>query len=305
MAWIACKLGFTRQMLQFSGRLINSPRHKTRAFKGYQPTEHDVFICTYAKSGTNWMMQIAYQIAHRGQGEFEHIHDVVPWPDALASDMANVVSLSDQSTYHHAPTAIRVIKTHLESTYVPYSPDAKYIVVVRDPKDVFVSSYFFSSSMLPKSTMVSVDDWHDMFLSNDFQYGSWVDHVVSYWPWRNRDNVLLLTFDEMKADLEGAVGRVADLMGIELSEAEVALVIEKSSFQYMKGIEHKFAPMQPFPFNRLGRPVMMRKGESGRSSELLSLKQQAFIDHYMKAELRRHKCDFPYDEVFGTVEDHS
>ena len=31
-------------------------------FKGYEPTEHDVFVVTYVKSGTNWMMQLVHQL---------------------------------------------------------------------------------------------------------------------------------------------------------------------------------------------------------------------------------------------------
>ena len=36
---------------------------------------------TYAKSGTNWMMQIAHQLIYHGKGEYDHLHDLVPWPD--------------------------------------------------------------------------------------------------------------------------------------------------------------------------------------------------------------------------------
>ena len=36
---------------------------------------------TFPKSGTNWMLQIAHQLIHHGKGEYDHIHDVVPWPD--------------------------------------------------------------------------------------------------------------------------------------------------------------------------------------------------------------------------------
>ena len=295
--WIAAKLGFTRQTFTMLGRGMQSPRTKARAFKGYQPTSHDVFVCIPAKSGTNWTMQIAYQIAHYGQGTFDHIHDVVPWPEAPWS---TIVSLDDPSTYEHAPTGLRVIKTHLESQYVPYSPDAKYIVVIRDPKEMFVSSYFFSAGMLPKSAVLKVEEWLALFLSKDFPYGSWAAHVASYWPWRTRANVLVLTYDEMKADLAGVVRRIADLMGVELSEAAVDLVVEKSSFSYMKQHEHQFMPAIPFPFNHLlGRPAMIRRGERGRSSELLSPAQQAQIDDFMQSELQRYGCDFPYAEVFG------
>jgi hypothetical protein len=62
-------------------------------------------------------------------------------------------------------------------------------------------------------------------------------------------------------------------------------------------------PVAPFPFNHLmGHPVMIRKGERGSSSELLNQEQPARIDRYMQAELRRYGCDFPYTEMFETVD---
>jgi hypothetical protein len=296
--WITSKLGKPRLALEIFGGPMNSAKLKAQTFKGYQPAPHDVFVCTYSKSGTNWAMQIAFQIAHRGQGEYNHIHDKVPWPDA---PLPYIVSLDDESTYRGAPTGLRAIKTHLESQYVPYSPDAKYIVVVRDPKEVCVSSYFFSRSMLPGKTMVTPEEWKTWFLHGKFQYGSWIEHLISYWPWRNRDNVLYLNYSELQADLEGTVRRIADLMGVKLSEAELAQVVQKSTFAYMKPLDHKFAPVAPFPFNRWKQPVMIRKGAQRASSELLTEEQQTQIDDHMRAELRRRGCDFPYDEMFATA----
>lgn len=293
LLWIGSRFGLARYGLRVMAYLQQLPQIKRSAFKGYQPDARDVLVCTYSKSGTNWMLQIAYQIAQRGQGEFAHIHEVVPWPEAPTPA---IVPLSDPSTY--TASGMRVIKTHLESQYVPYSPDAKYLVVVRDPKEAFVSSYFFSAGLLAEGTMLPVDQWLELFLSDRFQYGSWAEHAAGYWPWRTRPNVLVLTFAEMKADLPGAVRRVAALMGVELTATELAQVVEKSTFQYMQRIDRKFQPQPPFPFNLLSRQVMIRKGERGRSGELLTAEQQARIDRHMQAELRRYGSDFPYAELF-------
>ena len=54
-----------------------------------------------------------------------------------------VVPLSDDTARQAAPTGLRVIKTHLEWEQIPYTPDARYICILRDPKDAFVSNYLF------------------------------------------------------------------------------------------------------------------------------------------------------------------
>ncbi len=115
--------------------------------------------------------------------------------------------------------------------------------------------------------------------------------------------LLFLTYGEMTRDLEGTVRRMAAFMDVALTDEEVALVVEKSSFAYMKRIDHKFTPALPFPLNRWARPVMMRKGQSGRSADMLTREQQAQIDRHMQAELRRRGLDVPYDEMFETVDE--
>jgi hypothetical protein len=293
---IVAHLGWGRYVFVLAGRRMRSWRGKVRAFRGYQPHAQDVFVCTYSKSGTNWAMQIAYQIATRGAGEYHHIHDVVPWPDA---PMPGIVKLRDASAHGRTADGTLVIKTHLERRYVPYSPHATYIVVVRDPKDVFVSSYFFSSGMLGGGPMIPVREWYDLFLSDAFQYGSWAEHVASYWPWRTRPNVLFLRFEAMKADLPGTVERIAAVMHVVLTADELAQVVEKSSFAYMQAIDHKFVPPMAPVIARLVRPVMLRKGERGVAGELLTRDQQDGIDQYMHAQLRWRGCTVPYTAWFG------
>lgn len=51
--------------LRIGQSIMGSETIKTRAFEGYTPASHDVFVCTYSKSGTYWMLQIVTQIAGR------------------------------------------------------------------------------------------------------------------------------------------------------------------------------------------------------------------------------------------------
>jgi hypothetical protein len=291
--WPLTKL-FAKQWPRFAARAVN--KFMMRFPKDYVPAAHDVFVCSYYKSGTNWTMQIAVQIAFRGQAEFEHIHDLVAWPD-MGAQARLAVSLDDDGPRRAAPTGLRIIKTHVPLDALPFSPATRYLCVVRNPKDVFVSGYHFTRAMVLGPLMPTVPAWLDAYLSPDTPLGSWAHHVASGWRLRERGNVLFLTYESMRADLPATVDKIASFMGVVLEPAERTAVIERSTFEYMKAIGHKFdSPGAPW-----GKPAgsMMRRGKSGGSAELLSPEQQRRIDEYWRAELARLDCDFPYDEAFA------
>lgn len=292
-AWVYYRLKRHKDVIRVFNRASKSPKYKQSVFAGYQPSSHDVFVCTYAKSGTYWTMQIAQQIAYYGDGEYEHIHDIAPWPDI---PVPVGVSLEDTKPQQMSPTGLRVIKTHLESQYVPYNPQAKYIVVIRDPKDAFVSSYYYHEGFTPFPKMnLSFEDFLDLYLENESLYDSWAAHAASFWPWRTRENVLYLSFEDMKQNPRSNVIKIANIMGVALTEEQIQKIMAKSDFQYMKANEHKFLPNIPmFAKNRRTRPSLIRNGKSGNSHELLTQEQQAIIDRFCQAELNRLNSDLPY-----------
>ena len=280
------------------GRLMSGRRRRIRLrdFGDYTATAHDVIACVYFKSGTNWLMQILVQMIHRGKAEFEHIHDLVPWPDS--PDPRYAVPLSDETAWKQSPSALRVIKTHLPFDKVPYSPEAHYICVVRDPKDVCVSGYHFMRAEGMGPMTPSIANFVEDFISPNFFFHSWPEFVAGCWRVRDRENVLFLTYEEMKKDLPGAVCKIASLLKIPLSDDEIAQVVRQSSFEHMKTIEHKFETGMIVPWAK-PQGAMIRRGQHKSSGELLTPELQNKIDDHCRAELKRLGCDFPYDQIFG------
>ena len=296
--WSLEKLGLTH-------RFVNAfaARHHRRTvaknpFRTYVPTSHDVFVAAYVKSGTNWMMQMAHQLVNHGRGDYEHIHSVVSWPDiALMGPGLRhyAIPVDDPSVWMASPEQKRVIKTHYDWELLPYSEAARYISVIRDPKDVFVSSYFFFVTNSGLSSVLSVDTWLKLFVSDHFpMWGSWATNTASYWAKRDRPNVLVVSFKSMTRDLRGTVQRVAHVLDIHVSDEVIDRVCEQSSFEYMKRIDDKFRVWKLNPWGPEG--PMIRKGVQGGSSELLNPAQQRQVDDYFRAELKRLGSDFPYDE---------
>jgi sulfotransferase family protein len=297
LMWTVEKLGRADKLV---GRFAERMHRNTVAnnpFKNYLPGKQDVFVMTMPKSGTNWMMQIAHQLIWHGEAEYDHIHNVIPWPDIMAMPKFMhgyaIPLVEDVSKF--SPEKKRVIKTHFNWELLPYSEDARYIAVIRDPKDVFVSSYFFIRDGLYGPAMPSVDTWYKLFLSGKSLMGiAWPQNTAGYWAQRRRPNVLILSFKSMKRDLHTAVRKVADFLNIRATDKVIQQVCEKSSFEYMKRIDYKFHMGKIIPWREPG--AMIRKGTQGGSSELLSPERQREIDAYCMAELKRLGCDLPYEE---------
>ena len=140
------------------------------------------------------------------------------------------------------------------------------------------------------------------FLSEKFplNFGNtWAEHTASYRALKDKPDVLILSFSDMKRDLAGAVDKAADTPGVALTPEEKENVIERSAFAHMSAIEERFTPMPKGTLPWGDGLKMMRRGTTGNSDELLSLDQLMRIDEHFQAELARLGSDFPYAEFFG------
>jgi hypothetical protein len=171
--------------------------------------------------------------------------------------------------------------------------------MVRDPKDVIVSGYHFARALLLGPLMPTVRHWVELNLAGDLPQGSWVEHVASYWRIRTEANVLFLTYEQLSADPSAVIQQIARFMNVELNKEQFEAVMRASAFEEMRRLRDKFDPGRIVPWGK--SDSMLRKGKAGGSGELLSPQLRHRIDDHFRAELRRLKCDFPYESTFATA----
>jgi hypothetical protein len=173
------------------------------------------------------------------------------------------------------------------------------VVVLRDPKEVVVSSYYFLAPLLGVADTLDPADWLDVFLAKRVAgVEAWADHALGWWGLRDAPEVLVLFFADMKRDLPGAVDRIAAHLALTLSSDERAAVIERSGLPWMKANNDKFAPV-PMPFVQPTHvPDMVRRGVSGGSDELYTPEQFERVDTRALASLARRGSAFPYAARF-------
>ncbi|WP_420126681.1 sulfotransferase domain-containing protein [Longimicrobium sp.] len=205
----------------------------------YDGSEDDIFIVTYPKSGTTWLQMIVYQLTTDGEMNFAHIEDVSPFLE--------IAMIPRGQKIQDLPATPRVVKSHLSYHEIPKGP-GRYIYGVRNGLDVGVSYHYHARKYLP-GLGNSTNEFFGRFAAGGVPYGSWFDHV-SGWL-RNKDhlNVLVVTYEELSADLESAVKRIADFCGITIDPAAMPRILERCSFAFMREHDEKFSfeRMRPKP----------------------------------------------------------
>ena len=191
--------------------------------------ETDVFISPFSKCGTTWLQQILHTLRTHGDMDFDDISRVVPWVE-VSHDLGIDLSLAQKATP-------RLFKSHLPYERIP--KPGKYVVSLRDPGDALVSAFHFMQGWLFEAGSISLEEFARQTFIEDPAY-RYFRHFRSWWSVRDKANVLLIFFEDMKEDLETHVRRIASFIDISLSSELLQTTLEHSSLDFMKNHLDKF-----------------------------------------------------------------
>ncbi|KAL3199786.1 hypothetical protein MRX96_013451 [Rhipicephalus microplus] len=210
-----------------------------RSAISYKPRDGDVFIASYPKCGTNWTHFIVYNILTRAKPVI-HLNEfrrMCPFIDANGSGVAE------------DPLRTGPIMTHSPLRVLKRASCAKYIYITRNPYDCATSYYHFLKGITPKTTDVSFERFLSLFLAGKLVYGDYFDHLLPWYQCREDENVLFLTYEEMKADTKGQVLKIADFLGREQhgamlrrDETVLSQILDACSLDNMR-IVYKYMPI--------------------------------------------------------------
>jgi hypothetical protein len=116
-------------------------------------------------------------------------------------------------------------------------------------------------------------------------FGAWFRNLASWWPQRERHNLLMLRYSDLKADLSGAIERIAAFLGWPLTPRTLEQAARLSSFAWMKANSQRFAGRSSdgSPMFRSGG--FIRKGQTGDHRTQLTADQDARILGRCRQEL--------------------
>ena len=189
----------------------------------------DVYLVTYPKSGTTWLQNILYQITSEGSMDIHHISKVVP-------PLETRYVLPGHSA-DNLPSP-RLFKTHFAYDRIPRGKKARYIYADRNGLDVAVS--YFHHYQAQKRYKGDLNRFFQLFIKGDVAYGSWFQHVREWRENKNGLNVLYVSYEDLLADLEGNIYKIAEFCNFPIDGSKMPRILEQCSFAFMKANEEKF-----------------------------------------------------------------
>ena len=236
--------------------------------------DDDIVVATYGKTGTTWMQQIVGQLIFRGDDA--PLWDSSPWVDMRPVPLEIVLETIEAQKHR------RLLKTHLPidgagcslprpitstSSATAGTPrGASTTTTPGSPIRPIRCSTTCSAVRARRSSHRPCDvvqDFHEWLTGGGLPLGvSFWEHVQGGNNARHLPNVLLVHFNNLKADLPGQMRRIAAFLGIEIDESRFPAMIEHCGIDDMRRAASA-APVLDMVFKD-GSTTFFNKGTDGR-----------------------------------------
>lgn len=251
----------------------------------YTPRDDDVFVVSYSKCGAAFVQHIVHLIFNEGQPS----GDYVKWSQATPH-----LELVGAEAVCKMPRP-NAVKSHLPVELMPWSSEAKYIYVARNPKDCFVSIFLNRQLFLKQKSM---DAAFQEFISGDMIWGDYFQHVSGWYSKKKEPNVMFVLYEDIKRSPHEVIEKLAAFLGEKWlesirDESTLDKIVHHSSYDFMK--EHATQTVKKFeetPEEDVDAPIVetpamrtrtfARRGTVGDWRSTLNTKQERQLEKILR-----------------------
>lgn len=260
----------------------------TRRWDDFNARTGDIIISTSYKAGTTLTQTIVTNMLFPHGDMPGSVSVISPWLDMRLGPLQEILAGLEAQTHR------RCIKTHLPLDGLPFFEEVQYVMVGRDPRDVFMSLVNHYANHTPEfyEMMNAVPDrvgdpfpeydgdihklWHNWITrgwfpweSDGYPYWSHLHHAKTWWEFRHLPNVRLIHYNDLRADLEGQMRALADFLEIDVPENCWPAVVHACEFETVKANPEKVLDPSIDMAFKGGGQTFIYKGTNNRWKDVL------------------------------------
>ncbi|CAB0040650.1 unnamed protein product [Trichogramma brassicae] len=284
------------------------------SIENFQIRDDDVWVCSFPKAGTTWTQEMVWNIGNNFDPDTAKTPLPIKFPfvEFTGTTTTGWISLNkaDSTFPDHMSKSVeyatnlpspRFLKTHLPFNLLPKQlrtreKKSKMIYVARNPKDVCISYYHHYK--LLEGYCSTFENFSKLFLGDKVYYAPFWDHVISYWDNKGNNDILFLTYENMKKDLGSVIQQTAAFLNKSpMSPEQLNRLKEHLSFDSMKknpaanyeNAAESINASKIFGENFKAEGVFIRKGEYGQWKSFMSPELIERFDEWTKLKLKNHR----------------
>lgn len=226
----------------------------------------DVFLVSFPRSGNTWTRFLLGNL----------IHPDAPMTFASIEQKVPDIYINSQESMLRVPRP-RILKSH-----EPFDPRYRRVIyIVRDPRDVAVSSYHYKIKRRVINESYGLDRFVPRFITGEFNgtAGSWGENVVSWLAARrNTPQFLLLRYEDMLRDPIAELRKVVCFLELSAGREVLARAVELSSVERMQNLEREQGQTWKRTRNDVQSKPFVRSAKAGSWCSELSAASVAVIE---------------------------
>ena len=233
----------------------------SRRWQGFEHRDGDIVISTPPKAGTTWTQMLLALLVFDSPDFYDRLGMISPW---LEADFTPIDAIRERlGAQEHR----RFIKTHVPLDGLPLNERVTYVVVGRDPRDIWLSRGQHGENVdfervgpilaanlgeeefaRREAAIARIETFAEAVAAPEggTQIGSDPSHVLHHlrtgWDRRDQDNVLLLHYADLQSDVVGEMTALARALGFPQSDARIRELAGHSSFSRMRERAEQLAP---------------------------------------------------------------
>ncbi|XP_053238742.1 sulfotransferase 6B1 [Podarcis raffonei] len=219
------ELLFTYQGILYPSSVCSAETFQ--ALENFEARKDDVVLVSYPKCGINWLILIVNDLIVTTL-KTKHENTELPF-----------IECGDPERYQRMKQfpSPRIVATHLHYDLLPKSilkNKAKVLLLFRNPKDTAASFFHFHNNAPSIPSYNSWEEFFSLFMNGQVAWGSYFDHAVVWNKHIDDENVLVLTYEQLKEDLVAGVKQIAEFFGFTATAEQIQAIANRTAFQAVR-----------------------------------------------------------------------